>query len=159
MNGLNDTAAKNFVDYWYGTANKQIDRKWFFQIDAAGGNTSAYSRPGNNATAFAHRDKTLIIQFYDAVGNNMMAYPDGGTSFLNDWVTNVTTALPLGSWGAYANYPDPTLGCKEAQTLYYGTNLPRLRQLKLKYDPDDMFSYPQSIKPACNESSHARRWH
>ncbi|KAK8004947.1 FAD binding domain-containing protein [Apiospora arundinis] len=146
LNGLNGTAAQTFVDYWYDVARQVTDRKWWFQLDAAGGANSAYAAPGNEATAFAHRDKTFIIQFYDAVDHNM-AYPTDGTSLLNDWVANVTAVLPQGSWGAYPNYPDPTLNRSEAQRLYYGDNLDRLRRLKAKYDPEELFYYPQSIEP------------
>lgn len=149
LNGLNGTAAQNFVDYWYGsTKHLAKDRAWFFHLEAVGGKNSAYSRPGNNATAYAHRDKAMIIRFNDAVVDEMMAYPENGTSFLNNWIATVTAALPDGSWGAYANYPDSTLNRTMAQRLYYGSNLDRLRYLKLKYDPDELFYHPQSIEPA-----------
>ncbi|KAK8073509.1 hypothetical protein PG994_004408 [Apiospora phragmitis] len=159
LNGLNGKAAQAFVDYWYGVANK-VDRRWFFQIDAAGGPNSNYSKPGNGATAFAHRDKTFIIQFYDAVGSSV-ACPSNGLSLLNDWVSNITAALPpgTGSWRAYANYRDPTLSRGEAQRLYYGANLERLRRLKLQYDPDERFYFPQSIEPWRNQSSATPRLH
>ncbi|KAK8037236.1 FAD-linked oxidoreductase azaL [Apiospora marii] len=159
LNSLSGSVGKAFVDYWYGTANR-VDRRWFFQIDAAGGANSAYAQPGNAATAFAHRDKTFIIQFYDAVDSNL-AYPANGTAFLNGWVAKVTAALGASGgtdgWGAYANYPDPTLGRDEAQMLYYGTNLERLQRLKLRYDPEERFYYPQSIVPWGKRSSRARR--
>ncbi|KAK8024377.1 hypothetical protein PG993_012443 [Apiospora rasikravindrae] len=164
LNGLNGAAAKAFVDYWYGTANK-VERKWFFQIDAAGGPNSAYRNPpGNNSSAtssFAHRDKTFIIQFYDAAPAGNLAYPPDGLSFLNGWVDTVTAALgnSSSSWGAYANYPDPTLGRDEAQRLYYGASLERLRELKLKYDPGELFSFPQSIKPSEKQPAGSRRRH
>lgn len=164
LNSLSGRVGEAFVDYWYGTANKRPDRRWFFQIDAAGGANSAYARPGNAATAFAHRDKTFIVQFYDAVDGDR-AYPANGTSFLDGWVSKVTAALGGGSgrgpssWGAYANYPDPTLSRDEAQRLYYGVNLERLQRLKLKYDPDELFSFPQSIVPWGKPSSQARKLH
>lgn len=167
LDSLSGKVAQAFVDYWYGTANK-VDRRWFFQLDAAGGANSAFAKPGNGATAFAHRDKTFIIQFYDAVDSNQV-YPANGTSLLNDWVAKVTAALSSSgtnnnstnsnSWGAYANYPDPTLGRGEAQRLYYGANLERLQKLKLQYDPEERFYFPQSIEPCAKQSSQARRLH
>jgi hypothetical protein len=45
------------------------------------------------------------------------------------------------------NYADTELSRDEAQKLYYGNNLPRLQKLKAKYDPMELFYYPQSIKP------------
>jgi FAD/FMN-containing dehydrogenase len=44
---------------------------------------------------------------------------------------------------AYQNYADPELpGWAKA---YYGSNLARLEQVKAKYDPDDVFTFGQSV--------------
>jgi len=49
----------------------------------------------------------------------------------------------FGSGGVYPNFPDPAL--ENALTAYHGTNLPRLRQVKAAYDPDNVFRFPQSL--------------
>ena len=46
-----------------------------------------------------------------------------------------------------SNYADTEYTREEAQKLYYGANLRRLQQLKAKFDPTELFYYPQSIQP------------
>ncbi|MDQ6423609.1 FAD-binding oxidoreductase [Paenibacillus sp. LHD-117] len=49
-------------------------------------------------------------------------------------------------YGSYINVPDQ--GIKDYGAVYYGSNYPRLREIKAKYDPRNVFNFPQSIKPA-----------
>lgn len=48
--------------------------------------------------------------------------------------------------GDYVGNPDPDL--KNYLTAYYGKNVERLECVKRKYDPENLFSYEQSIPPA-----------
>jgi rhodanese-related sulfurtransferase len=48
--------------------------------------------------------------------------------------------------GSYINVPDQ--GIKNSGPVYYGANFPRLRRVKAKYDPGNVFKNPQSIPPA-----------
>ena len=45
--------------------------------------------------------------------------------------------------GAYQNFIDPSL--RDWKTAYYGSNLPRLERIKAKYDPDNVFNFPEAI--------------
>jgi hypothetical protein len=72
--------------------------------------------------------------------------------------------MPNVDFGAYAGYVEyvsflglpislvlrcfdsPTL--PDAQEKYWGTNLPRLEQIKKAVDPNDVFHNPQSVRPA-----------
>ncbi len=44
----------------------------------------------------------------------------------------------------YRNYPD--INFKDWENQYYGKNYARLQEVKRKYDKDDLFHYPQSIR-------------
>ena len=52
--------------------------------------------------------------------------------------------------GSYVNVPD--LNIKNYGKEYYGDNFARLRRIKAKYDPQNVFDFVQSIPPAhvCN---------
>jgi hypothetical protein len=147
LKGLNGTAAQNFVNYYFDVANNVVDRFWFFQLDVVGGATSQVAAVSNSETAYAHRDKLFLMQFYDRY-NNDQTYPASSFSFLDGWVATTTSSLPASDWGAYANYADANLDRKTAQRLYYGENLGKLQKLKAKYDPKELFYYPQSVQPA-----------
>ncbi len=65
------------------------------------------------------------------------------TSAAAEWLDHLQQALAPASQGSYQNYIDPTL--TNWQQAYYGSNLPRLQQVKRKYDPDQVFHFAQSI--------------
>lgn len=46
----------------------------------------------------------------------------------------------------YRNYP--SVRFPDWETAYYGTNYARLQELKQRYDPDNLFRHPQSVRPA-----------
>jgi hypothetical protein len=48
--------------------------------------------------------------------------------------------------GSYVNVPD--LGLENYGKEYYGDNFTRLRKVKAKYDPENVFNFVQSIPPA-----------
>ncbi len=98
---------------------------------------------GASETAFVHRNAVACAQYsitYPA------APPDpSATSAASAWLDNLHQKFSPVTQGSYQNYIDPTL--TDWQQAYYGANLPRLRQVKQKYDPDDVFHFAQSIPP------------
>jgi len=90
----------------------------------------AYDRVENDATAFAHRGASFLLEHVGA-----------GT---DPWVDRSwRIAAADGSGHVYPNFPDPDLA--DPLTAYHGTNLPRLVAIKNAYDPHRFFDFPQAI--------------
>jgi hypothetical protein len=79
----------------------------------------------------------LIVQ-YDGY---WVAPQDAGPTMA--WVEQMRTAMQPYTQGAYVNYVDSQI--PDALRAYYGANLERLVEVKRRYDPDDVFHFPQSI--------------
>ncbi|MGM9925448.1 MAG: FAD-binding oxidoreductase [Bacillus sp. (in: firmicutes)] len=90
-------------------------------------------------TAFFYRD-SIIAQEYNAT----WAHHNERWQNIR-WIESVRKALAPYTTGDYVNWPD--LFIQNWQTAYYGDNYPRLQQIKAKYDPDNIFRFPQSIVP------------
>jgi FAD/FMN-containing dehydrogenase len=89
------------------------------------------------ATAFPHRHAHFDLQ-YQAYWWDDAAAP---TSLA--WVRDLRAAMAPYTTGAYVNYVDADL--PDWEQAYYGSNLPRLKQVKMDYDPDNVFNGPQTI--------------
>jgi FAD/FMN-containing dehydrogenase len=94
----------------------------------------AYNRPDEWATAFAHRDQLYLLEHVQQV-------PAGR---IDAWVDESWAVVrPHGSGRVYPNFPNPDLD--DPMPAYHGANLPRLRELKQRYDPDRFFHFPQGL--------------
>lgn len=94
--------------------------------------------PGGSA--FVHRDALYYAE--PGAGWNEPAR----TAPVAEWLSAFGREMRPFVHGGYVNVPDP--GFTDWGTLYYGDKFPRLRQVKRRYDPHDVFNYPQSIPPA-----------
>jgi hypothetical protein len=113
---------------------------WFVIFDASGG---AVSDVAENATAYAHRDKIMFYQSY-AIG--LLSVPETTRTFLTDFHERLLGFLPAGgTYGTYPGYVDPAL--TDAQEEYWMGNLAELGKIKAKWDPNDVFHNPQSVRP------------
>lgn len=148
---LPTTVLQNVAEYWMTTA-KSVRRNWYIMVDMYGGPNSTITREGAaDSASFAYRDPDqhlFLYQFYDAIGFG--TYPSTGFAFLEDWVQTFTDGLDAekAPWGMYINYADPRMERARAQDVYYRESLPRLRELRARFDPGELFYYPQAVEPA-----------
>lgn len=100
----------------------------------------AARREPSGGSAFPHRDAL----FYWEPG---AAWDDPAlNSKALGWAADFWRALRPFSNGAYVGVPN--LPAADWERDYYGPNRDRLRQVKAKYDPGNVFSFEQSIPPA-----------
>ncbi|MFJ2716326.1 FAD-binding oxidoreductase [Streptomyces sp. NPDC087437] len=116
-----------------------------FFTQAFGG---AVRRSPRGGTAFPHRDAL----FYSEPGvgwgtrSNQPGICDPLTPQAQTWIAEFSQALRPYVDGAYVNVPN--VGMQDWETAYWGSNFGRLRKIKAKYDPHNVFQYDQSIPPA-----------
>lgn len=103
----------------------------------------AYNQMPADATAFVHREDLFLLEW---TATSDPGKPAATRLVAAQWLSQVRDVLAgYGTGRAYQNFPDPELA--DPLTAYYGTNLPRLREVKARYDPDDFFHHGQSIPP------------
>ncbi|MDG4790027.1 FAD-binding oxidoreductase [Micromonospora sp. WMMD1102] len=109
--------------------------------------SGAQTREPRGGSAFPHRD----VLFYSepGAGWGTRGEPDSGdplTPVAQAWIAEFSQALRPYVDGAYVNVPN--IGMQEWETAYWADNFDRLRKIKAKYDPHNVFQYEQSIPPA-----------
>ncbi len=94
--------------------------------------------------ACVHRDKFAVL----ATESSWTIQDSESVARSNvDWVEELAAGLRSHvSASAYQNFIDRSQPDWEA--AYYGENLQRLREVKRRYDPDDLLNFEQSIRPA-----------
>lgn len=102
-----------------------------------GGAGSAVSRISPIATAYPHRKAETIYELSARWRN------DGEQQRNIRWVRRFRKALSPFVFGDYVNFPD--LQIKNWPEAYYGVNFARLKRVKRKYDPHNVFRFAQSI--------------
>lgn len=112
---------------------------WFLIFDASGG---AVSDIPMNATAYSHRDKIMFAQGY---GIGIPTLTQTTKDFLNG-IINMIQSNTAQTLTTYPGYVDPAL--TDPQVSYWGPNLNTLGEVKSKWDPNDLFHNPQSVRPA-----------
>ncbi|MFG1654795.1 FAD-binding oxidoreductase [Micromonospora sp. NPDC049275] len=116
-----------------------------FFLQAFGRGKQAHEPRGGSA--FPHRDALFYSE--PGVGWGTRGEPDSGdalTPVAQTWIAEFSQALRPYVDGAYVNVPN--IGMAEWESAYWGSNFYRLRKIKAKYDPHNVFQYEQSIPPA-----------
>ncbi|WP_432027055.1 FAD-binding oxidoreductase [Streptomyces sp. 1222.5] len=115
-----------------------------FFTQAFGGAVRKSPRGG---TSFPHRDALFYSE--PGAGWGRRGVPgsgDGLTPRAQAWIAEFGQALRPYVNGAYVNVPN--IGMQKWETAYWGDNVERLRGIKARYDPRNVFRYEQSIPPA-----------
>jgi FAD/FMN-containing dehydrogenase len=90
-------------------------------------------------TAFFWRDPI----FYAEPGAGWNGTENNGPHIA--WIEQFRDAIRPYVEGGYVNVPDRSIA--DWGPAYYGTHFERLRRVKSIYDPDEVFSFEQSIRP------------
>jgi FAD/FMN-containing dehydrogenase len=139
-------ASKNLFTGGIGKAEAATILKYLKDSDASlrvaqlrvmGG---AVNRVPADATAYAHRGKAIMV--------NVAAFYDGEADKPKKqaWVDAFSAALAKGDTDAYVNFVGDE-GAERVRAAYPGATWDRLRQIKRKYDPDNVFRLNQNIPP------------
>ena len=108
------------------------------QLRVLGG---AMARVPDDATAFPHRRRPIMA----AVG---VVYDDASEDDVHrEWTEGLAVSLRGGEPGVYVGFLGEE-GESRVREAYVGTTWDRLRAVKAKYDPANLFSRNQNIPPA-----------
>jgi hypothetical protein len=98
----------------------------------------AISRLADDATAYAHRTSRIMLTVIHVVES------DAGPP--TRWTQDLADALQQEDAGAYVNFFGPADGDR-VPAAYPGETLARLRRIKAKHDPTNLFSNNDNIRP------------
>jgi FAD/FMN-containing dehydrogenase len=101
----------------------------------------AYNRRPPGATAFVHRDQHF--QLKHAVAVAAAASPADQEAAHRAATRSWASVHPWGSGRVFQNFADPDL--EDWAAAYYGQNYDRLVRVKARYDPANLFRFPQSL--------------
>lgn len=108
-----------------------------YQVNTMGGNIDLPD--AQKMSAFPHRSLHYVSElqtYWDT--------PNQGQRLIDAFAEVQSVFDSHGIKAQYRNYPD--INFKDSEHSYYADNYERLKQIKAKYDPDDLFRGGQSIK-------------
>jgi hypothetical protein len=108
------------------------------QIRVLGG---ALARVSPEATAFAHRERRLMVTLISSIGQS------AGRAETVAWTEDVWSAARPFAGGVYSNFLEDE-GEARIRESYPAATHARLAEIKRRYDPDNVFALNQNIAPA-----------
>jgi hypothetical protein len=108
------------------------------QLRVLGG---ALARVPADATAYALRSSRIMVNLFSMYGTPEEAPPH------ETWIAKMAKELDQGDKGAYVNFINDE-GEARVRAAYPGKTWDRLRQIKRRYDPTNLFRLNQNIPPA-----------
>lgn len=133
MDGFSDQDAQTILDYL-----KDYDAPVrVAQLRTLGG---YFARVPVLATAFAHRKRRIMVNTA-CLFEDLAEEPER-----TKWVMRFANALRAGEDGVYVNFLSAE-GPQRVQEAYPGFTWQRLREIKRKYDPGNLFASTQNIPP------------
>lgn len=133
MDGVDEAVATSIIE----GVQKSTAMMSVVNLRALGG---AYGRVSNDATAYAHRSRAVM-------GNvaAIFADPDERSTHVA-WVEDLAGTLAKGDNSGYVGFLGDE-GPGRVRAAYPGATWDRLRQIKGRYDPDNLFRHCQNIPP------------
>jgi hypothetical protein len=125
-----------------GCANEAIDivrntPGMIYQINTLGGNIQ--QSDFDTASAFPHRTFNYFSEL-----QTYWEQPSQQSKLLIRFQEVQEVFFKHGIKAQYRNYPD--INFKNWESAYYAQNYARLKQLKNKYDPNNLFRFEQSVR-------------
>jgi FAD/FMN-containing dehydrogenase len=133
-----DTLSDAALDAMLASMEQASSPFSLIQLRGMGG---GMARVGNDATAFAHRDKRYFVAI---IGLWLDAAED--PAMHSTWTESLwQTIRPEGS-GVYVNFLENE-GANRVRDAYPPATFARLVEIKRKYDPQNIFRFNQNIPP------------
>ncbi|KAJ9475029.1 FAD-binding PCMH-type domain-containing protein [Pseudozyma hubeiensis] len=156
--GFDKQALRPLLDYIWDTSlgagldvelpdGKHAFWAWNIYFELFGGGSPAHSQDSaKKLSSFPHRDGLWLIQ--TAVGTAAhMDLARSGHLYARELDARINRAIESSGLGrgGYSCYVDSELSEQEWKAMYYGSSIPRLEEIKLQIDPDNVFRNPQTL--------------
>jgi len=112
------------------------------QLRVLGG---AMARVPADATAFAHRSSRIMVNLFSIYGA-----PEEAPAH-DAWIARFGAELQQGDKGVYVNFLEDE-GEERIRAAYPGKTWDRLRKVKRRYDPGNLFRLNQNIPPGAEDA-------